>query len=280
MIRTVVRVTAISLTAPVVITAAYLLYLDRRVSRRVTAETQLRVSGDDDDDNENHGSEKKVGAKAKTAAAISTIPRGARTPVGMPRDIEADGATWVLAYERVTSHPLVLAPHPNEPLGPLLTTYIRATMTAFRGTPHVRLMKALLSASNPAAAATFDWSFIQTLNFRVGDRVNGLWRISYRGDGGGGDEERIELAMDPPPGYQGPVASGIVVVALERGAQGGGGGDSRGSIVCVNETWMWRRQGEAPLLLEGSLGRWLHTLLSSWLVTKGVDALAAVRGKQ
>jgi hypothetical protein len=49
-------------------------------------------------------------------------------------------------------------------------------------------------------------------------------------------------------------------------------------LVFVNETWMWRREGDAPVVLEGRMGRWLHVVLSGWLVMKGVRAVMQGKG--
>lgn len=41
----------------------------------------------------------------------------------------------------------------------------------------------------------------------------------------------------------------------------------------VNETVLWRGVSGSPTLLEGCIGRWLHTLMASWLVVKGIGAV-------
>ncbi|KAL2172975.1 uncharacterized protein P884DRAFT_109079 [Thermothelomyces heterothallicus CBS 202.75] len=85
-----------------------------------------------------------------------------------------------------------------------------------------------------------------------------------------GLHERVEMALDPPRAYHGvpAVVRGIVVAGLETRGEDG-------RVVFVNETWMWRRQGEeAPLLLERPLGRWLHAVLAGWLVMKGLAAVS------
>jgi hypothetical protein len=139
-------------------------------------------------------------------------------------------------------------------------------MTAFSWTPQALILWAL--AGDHAARKTFNGQFIRDLEFRHGDRVNGFWRVVYRGTTGAlhGDGERLEMALDPPGNYKGPVVRGLIVAAV--------GKESDGSIVVVNETWMWRKQSESPVLLERGVGQWLHVLLSEWLVMKGVRAVA------
>jgi hypothetical protein len=85
-------------------------------------------------------------------------------------------------------------------------------------------------------------------------------------------EERVELAMEPPLGYTGPVVEGVVVVAVHR--------VDESQVRFVNETWMWRRPDQNKLLLESWAGRWLHTLLSSWLVTNGIAEVTSQGGRK
>lgn len=134
-----------------------------------------------------------------------------------------------------------------------------------------------MSREDVVTAETFSRERIQKLDFGVGDRVHGVWQVAYRGDGDRESKisegrERVELAMEAPVGYRGPVVEGVVVVGVER--------MDEKHVVFVNETWMWRRRGEKKVLLENAAGRWFHTLLSSWLVKRGVDALFAGVGKE
>jgi hypothetical protein len=78
--------------------------------------------------------------------------------------------------------------------------------------------------------------------------------------------------MEAPAGYRGPVVEGVVVVGWQK--------TDESHVVFVNETWMWRRPEDKALMLESAAGRWLHTLLSSWLVTRGVDALLGGDGRE
>ena len=41
----------------------------------------------------------------------------------------------------------------------------------------------------------------------------------------------------------------------------------------VNETVLWRGVSDKPTLLEGCMGRWLHTFMAGWLVVKGIGAV-------
>ncbi|KAK5659168.1 hypothetical protein OQA88_1258 [Cercophora sp. LCS_1] len=241
---TVLKLTAI----PTTFSALYLLYIHHKIAQRTTAETKL-FNG------------------------TKSIPPSIQKPHSMPPDITNDPDTMI-AYERVSSHPIhIQHTHlTHAPLDTILTRYIRATMLSFSRTPQVFLLKRMIP-NNKLTARTFGEGWIQKCGFDVGDTVNGFWRVAHRGVEGDDDieNERIELVMEAPDGYRGPVVQGIVVVGAQRVADG--------KIVFVNETWMWRGQNEKKGLLESVIGRWLHVLLSGWLVGRGVDALASGVGK-
>jgi hypothetical protein len=234
---------------PLAIPIGYLLYLDRAVATQCKTATGIRDR------------------RKRTATIPPNIPR----PVTLPQEVEPNDSEWVLAYERIVSRPVGLSSIPYDldtDLATVLTTYVRATMTAFSWTPQAFVLRA--SAGDDAVKKTFDTHFIQSLRFSADDRVNGFWRVTHRGDGGVEGNERVEMALDAPPTYRGPLVGGVIVAGMER--------QGDGHVVFVNETWMWRRQGEAPVLLEGRVGQWFHVVLSGWLVMKGVKAVS--EGKQ
>jgi hypothetical protein len=235
---------------PLAISATYLAYLDRLVSKQCTTSTGVRNK------------------KKRT----NTIPPSTRRPATLPEEVEPQESEWVLAYERVVSQPLRPSSLPYDvhtDLPAVLTHYVRATMTAFSWTPQAFILRA--SAGDIEVKKTFDTPFIRRLAFCEGDRVNGFWKVMYRGDGGLRGGERVEMALDAPPTYKGPVVRGIVVAGVET--------LDDGDVVFVNETWMWRKEGEAPVLLERRMGRWLHLVLSGWLVIKGIRAVTEGMGK-
>jgi hypothetical protein len=59
----------------------------------------------------------------------------------------------------------------------------------------------------------------------------------------------------------------LAVGVEERGAQ----------VVFLNNTFMWRKKDEKHVLLEGSVGRWMHQLTAMWLVDSGVNKIIAVK---
>ncbi|KAK4234115.1 hypothetical protein C8A03DRAFT_47484 [Achaetomium macrosporum] len=236
---------------PLAVPVTYLLYLDRALSKQFKTATGIR-------------NRKKL---------ASALPPAISRPNSLPPEVDSDDSEWVLVCERVVSMPVRpyhLLYEPKARLSGILTTYIRASMTAFSWTPQALILWAC--AGDSAARKTFNGQFIRNLEFRHGDRVNGFWRVVYRDTGAAhGDSERLEMALDPPPNYRGPVVRGLVVAAVEK--------QSDGSIVFVNETWMWRKQSENSVLLERSAGQWLHVLLSEWLVMKGLRAVAEESGR-
>ncbi|KAK4032967.1 hypothetical protein C8A01DRAFT_40586 [Parachaetomium inaequale] len=242
---------------PLAIPVTYLLYTDRVISRQLKTATGLR--------------DKKK--------RISTIPPDVPRPQTLPQEVESDDdSECVLAYERIVSQPLppssLLRHNPPEyetDLPTVVNTYLRATMTAFSWTPQAFILRASC-AGDEAVKQTFDTPFIQNLKFCEGDRVNGFWRVVYRGEGRqrGAGGERVEMALDAPAAYRGPLVKGVIVAGIER---------EGGDVVFVNETWMWRRQGEAPVLLERGVGKWLHVVLSGWLIMKGLRAVTVAREK-
>ena len=257
------------LLAPVLLETGYLLYLKRTVTRRTVASAGRRLPG------RRPAAAGKPTADEK-ATAGETIPASVKRPTKLPAAVADDASQdYVLAYERLVSHPVAaaslrdgLAPPPSTDSGHLLlTTYVRATMKAFAWTPQSFAIRA---AVGPDARRTFAAAYIDGLAFGPGDRVDGVYTVAYRGSGGRGGEERVELMLDAPEGYRGPVVSGMIVAAVEVVP---GDAERPEQVVFVNETWMWRRLDERPTMLEGSLGSWLHSLLAGWLVVKGVKAV-------
>jgi hypothetical protein len=126
-----------------------------------------------------------------------------------------------------------------------------------------------LVIKDPEAKRTFSAEYIKNLDFRLGQRVNGAYAVTYIGGGHVKGSERVELALDPPKGYRGPAPQGCIISEL-RPAEGDESGDQ---VVFVNETWMWRKESEPKTLLEGGFGAWVHALTSGWLILEGVKGV-------
>lgn len=232
----------------------YLFLLRRSVMRNVeSCNTQLR------------GRRAQRGKTTQQGAA--SPPPEPPLPRSLPQSVAADDPDrHVLWNERVVSKPVALSElrWSSGSLDELLTRYVRATMVAFTWTPQAYLIRKMLPAS---VGETFEADYINAMDFtELDQRVDGVYTVQYRGAGPGG--ERVEMRLSPPEEYTGPRSDGIIVAAIEP--VGAGAPDE---VVFVNETWLWRDPDEKPTLLEGSIGRWFHSLLAAWLIGKGIRSI-------
>ncbi|KJZ76873.1 hypothetical protein HIM_03750 [Hirsutella minnesotensis 3608] len=275
-IRLAVATAATLLLVPVAASAIQVVRLDKRVRAKTTASAGCRTSSH--------------------AAPRSLQQRQPRDPDSIPAHVlSARGSDWVVFFERIVSQPVptsLLRPA-AEPLevpptaadgaasepSALLRRYMRATHVAFSWTPQAFLIRALIGDAR--LRRTFEASWIQNLGFVPGDVVNGVYRVARHEKQGSSlaSSERIELLLDAPDSYTGPTARGLLVAAIEpatairEGAANEPAEDPR--VVFVNETWMWRRTDEKPVLLETPFGKWFHRVLSGWLILKGLSSVVA-----
>lgn len=210
------------------------------------------------------------GAQAgKATSQSSSTPSELALPRSLPQAVAGDkDHGYVLWSERVVSKPTALSElgWSSGRLDKLLTSYVRATMVAFTWTPQAYIIRKMLSAG---VAETFEADYINAMDFtKMDQRVDGVYTVQYRGSKPPSRGECIELRLSTPEEYRGPRSDGIIVVAIEP--VGAGAPDD---VVFVNETWLWRTQNEKPTLLEGSIGRWLHSLLAAWLIGKGIKSV-------
>ncbi|KAL1872325.1 hypothetical protein VTK73DRAFT_1556 [Phialemonium thermophilum] len=274
--RTAGKILAIALI-PVALEAGYLFYLKRSVSRHTTASAGLRYPRDPT---------KSGDSKSAGAAASNGIPASVVKPVSLPLEVADDSSSeYVLSYERVVSQPLpasslrhplpsaLLSGAPDVSTGAslLLTVYLRATMKAFGWTPQAFAIRAAVGSSE--AKRTFDDAYIDNLDFREGDRVDGVYTVAFRGSRDGQSEERVEMLLDPPASYRGPVVKGLIACGVEP-VPSLEGVEKPAKVVFINETWLYRKTDEKPTLLEGAAGRWIHSLLAGWLIMKGLKVVS------
>ncbi|PGH35580.1 hypothetical protein GX50_01561 [[Emmonsia] crescens] len=245
---------------------AYLLYLRLTTVRHITSSTGRYHPPTTD--------------KSKSKPSSSTPAPPPPLPVTIPIYL-CTSTSHTIMYERVTSHPTPLTSLNDAFSTPdtiptlLLTTYLRTTMKAFSGTPQAYMIRSALNGH--AARTTFDNDYIDALEFVPGDRVNGVYVVTYRGRGLAGWGERVELTLEAPVGYtgagrevEGMIVVGVEEVGDEREEEEGEREQEARSILLVNETWLWREEGGRPVMLENVVGRWLHGLLAGWLVVKGL----------
>ncbi|KAI0377476.1 hypothetical protein F5Y04DRAFT_263970, partial [Hypomontagnella monticulosa] len=249
--------------APVALPTAYLFLLKRSLARRTI--TSARISPPDPlvaaTTNKKH-------ARSARASSVSES--------ALPPYVLAEPGKYVVARERVTSQPVSVTALRDEflcfksggsELGGLLEAYLSATMRAFSWTPQALLMARMgASVVDPEGyRRTFSAEYLDACKFQPGDRVCGVYVVRSRNGG------RVVLDLSPPGGWKGPVVTGALDVGYEY--------DGR-EVRFVNETVMWRNsEGGKPTMLEGRMGRWLHTLMASWLVVKGVEAVTDGRVK-
>jgi hypothetical protein len=159
----------------------------------------------------------------------------------------------------------------------LLETYLSTTMRAFTWTPQAFIMKSIIARLPDGVkhAATFSMQYLDACCFKAGDRVCGVYvvreRISWSKPRSRTSGERVLLDLCPPHGWSGPLVHGVLDCGfvLEEEKES----DDERFVRFVNETVLWRQRDEKATLLEGRVGRWLHTLMVGWVVMRGVEAV-------
>lgn len=168
----------------------------------------------------------------------------------LPPDLADPSKYYIIhdfASKRVPSAKLPTYGDPNQ----LLTRYLRRNMTCFAKTPQALLLR--LVFKEPEARKTFDASFIQGLDFVPGDVVCGAYRVAVR------TANKVEFAMVPLEGF--PPVDGRLVTSIQPN------GDQ---TLFVTETLQWKRREEKVVLpLERKSMKWLHELVSWWLLETG-----------
>ncbi|KAI0391483.1 hypothetical protein F5Y17DRAFT_440514 [Xylariaceae sp. FL0594] len=212
----------------------------------------------------------------------------------------------VAAYENVTSERVAL---PIEKLAVgrdgegemeggsgrgVLETYLSTTMRLFTLTPQAHVMRSMVarlpnqipiqvpshdgSARTYTYADTFSAEYLRACRFRPGDRVCGIYKVRERVNMSGGEGEYVTLDISPPEGWNGPVVHGYLNcgVFLAKGNVQEVAGCR--NVRFFNQSVMVRALDEKPTLLEGRVGRLLHTLMVRWMVVRGVDAVVVDGG--
>ncbi|KAH9894546.1 hypothetical protein F4778DRAFT_279326 [Xylariomycetidae sp. FL2044] len=268
---------------PIVIPAAYIYYLQRSFAARTV--TTGHIS--------------HFGAESQEQDAEDLHLDHDHTPsFPLPHEIRASRDEYVIARERIASHlipipslirPALLLPPPPPQQGPpspppapdpdpdpdldvpaLLTAYLRTTLRLFSCTPQAFIMKYMMIA-DADAKATFSAPYLANCDFAIGDRVCGVYVVAARADG------RAVLSLQPPGGWKGPVATGLLSVGFDVVEEGGAGDDGgKGEpryVRAVNETVLWRSRHQEPSVLESRAGRAVHGFMVRWMVLRGVEAI-------
>jgi len=141
----------------------------------------------------------------------------------------------------------------------LVILYLRHTMSRFARMPQAYVMKAI---ATPEERKTFEPSFIETLDFKVGDVVQGMYRVIARCEG------KVEFEMTPLVGV---MKGGRLVISTERK------GDE---LVCGSETVMWKdARDKEKMHLEKGIVKWFHEIASWGLLKAGTKYLMSLKEK-
>ncbi|KAL0479339.1 hypothetical protein AKO1_007606 [Acrasis kona] len=134
-----------------------------------------------------------------------------------------------------------------------ITKYLRYNMRRFTNLPQAYIMKYMVEES---AKKTFEYSYLDDLNFSEGDVVCGIYKVVQR------SSEKIELSFLPLPNSKGPQIKGRLIISFKDV------GDGKTKV--SNGLVMWRNKDDnLTLPLERAVGRWLHELMTCWLVDSG-----------
>lgn len=228
----------------------YIIYLHQSLSHRIKHSSGLGLP--------NLEVEKEKGNDDE-ATAIDSLP------AELAEDPSAFHIIHDIAWKSVPTAklPTALADHPEQ----LLNRYLRRNMACFGRTPQALLMRLLVwtksTTSNSElakAGQTFDVAHIQNLDFVPGDVVCGIYRVQAR------TAARVEFAMVPLPIKGMPPIDGRLVTGVQRRTDK--------DTLFLTQTVQWKRRDvEAVLPLERKPVRWLHELVSWWLLETGIQWL-------
>jgi hypothetical protein len=275
--RTTIAIVAV---LPIVLPAAYSLYFHYSVVPKVTIVTSRQLPLDSGTKEEDDSSSTETSSAGASPRSLSRDHR-ARRPVSMPAELPTNIVSF---YEHVESRPVPAAALGDLVLPPgstptaLLTAYSRAGMLAHARTLGGRAIERMLT---PELRQTFQPAWVNQLEFKDGDLVNGLYRVVHRGPmpDGKSTGERVELQLTEVAGWDGPDIHGFVVTAVEElsgdaaAAASGNSTDER-YFTFTNEVWLWRPQAAKKVFFDFGFGRWIHKVTSGWLV---LDVIATLK---
>lgn len=137
------------------------------------------------------------------------------------------------------------------------TKLLRHNMSSFARFPQAWIFWLML----PEKRHTFASSFIDSLDFREGDLVCGLYKVVKR------SPTSVELSMEAPQSFGG--IGGLLVVRLEA--------TSGEQVALITETLQWTTGGEPKNLpLSKPIPRFLHEIASASLLVSGAKFLGSL----
>lgn len=192
------------------------------------------------------------------ASHQSTIPTAISARIrSIPEDVLTSQDKYTKFYDRSlrsVSRRLL----PDVPLPDLFTCLLRRNFTAFAHFPQAWILR----LSTPSHDRhTFSSDYVQSSDFKEGDRICGVYRAVVR------TENQVELAM-----ARGAV-TGRLVIGYEYD-------EDKEMVNFSNETVMWTPKdnegGKIPL--ENPFVRFLHEMAAWWLMDSGIRFLMDLEG--
>ncbi|KAE8423933.1 hypothetical protein BDV36DRAFT_290029 [Aspergillus pseudocaelatus] len=188
----------------------------------------------------------------------SELPKSVSTVVSLPVEVSRGEcrAFYDHASRRVERKLL-----PTQQLEDLFILLLRRNMTAFSRFPQAWILRLNVT---PADRITFRASHIQSLQFKKGDLVCGLYRVQERAP----NKAVLELL------FKGDVHGRLIIRFWEEGED----------VVFCTETIMWTsklqpgQSKKAIVPLENPVLRFLHEMAAWWSIDSGVTYLLDLKG--
>jgi hypothetical protein len=187
-----------------------------------------------------------------------TLPNHVSTLVSLPPQVlKGECHTLHDHASRRIARKLLPAQQPED----LFTLLLRRNMTAFSRFPQAWIIRMKIPFVD---RKTFDASHIQSLQFKEGDLVCGVYRVQERTD----NKAVLEILLE------GPVNGRLVIRFWEE----------EQDIVFCTETIMWTKTAEneerkrALMPLEVPVLRFIHEMAAWWLIDSGVTYLTNLKG--
>ncbi|KAJ5496479.1 hypothetical protein N7463_008466 [Penicillium fimorum] len=146
----------------------------------------------------------------------------------------------------------------------LFTRLVRRNMRAFSRSPQALMLA--MASKTPEQKDSFGAGYLAALDFEVGDLVCGAYRVVVRNR----DRVEFEIKVETVDFVQGRLA----ISYEEDGIQ-----DEERNVVFCSETVMWKKAGEVRKMpLERPALKWMHEIVSWWLLDSGVSYLGDLEG--
>ena len=183
----------------------------------------------------------------------SELPKSVSTVVSLPVEVSRGECR---AFSDHASRRVARKLLPAQELENLFTLLLRRNMTAFSRFPQAWILRLIVT---PADRITFHASHIQSLQFKKGDLVCGLYRVQER------TPNKVVLELL----FKEDVNGRLIIRFWEEGED----------VVFCTETIMWTskvKSGQSKKVivpLENPVLRFLHETAAWWLIDSGVNYL-------